>query len=267
MALPKRILAASAVAATLTLLASACTGSTKGSAEDDPSDEVTITFWHGWSADSEVKAIQDNVDAFEKEYPNIHVKVVGNITDDKINQALRAGGDKAPDAVSSFTTDNVGKFCTSNVFVDLAPFLEKSKIDPEDDLPQAASRLHAVRGRTVHAAVAQRRLRSLLQQGRLQGGRHQEPAQDALGVRGRRPQADEGEGRHLLAARVHADLPRLRDHDDALRLPVEPDVLRRRRQVDGGHRSGVPRDAQLAEGPCRRARRLRQAREVPDDLR
>ena len=137
MALPKRILAASAVAATLTLLASACTGSTKGSAEDDPSDEVTITFWHGWSAESEVKAIQENVDAFEEEFPNITVKVVGNITDDKINQALRAGGDNAPDAVSSFTTDNVGKFCTSNVFVDLAPFLEKSDIDPEATFPKA----------------------------------------------------------------------------------------------------------------------------------
>ncbi len=137
MALPKRILAASAVAATLTLLASACTGSTKGSAEDDPSDEVTITFWHGWSAESEVKAIQENVDAFEEEFPNITVKVVGNITDDKINQALRAGGDNAPDAVSSFTTDNVGKFCTSDVFVDLAPFLEKSGIDPEETFPKA----------------------------------------------------------------------------------------------------------------------------------
>ena len=42
-------------------------------------------------------------------HPNIHVKVVGNITDDKINQALRAGGDNAPDVVSSFTTDNVGQ--------------------------------------------------------------------------------------------------------------------------------------------------------------
>jgi multiple sugar transport system substrate-binding protein len=136
MALAKRILAATAVAATLTLLASACTGSTKGSAEDDPSDDVTITFWHGWSADSEVKTIQDNVDAFEKEHPNIHVKVVGNISDDKINQAMRAGGDSAPDVVSSFTTDNVGKFCSSKVFVDLAPFLEKSGIDAETTFPK-----------------------------------------------------------------------------------------------------------------------------------
>jgi len=136
MALPKRILAASAVIAAVSLLGSACTGASKGSASDDPSADVSITFWHGWSAPSEVKAIQQNIDAFEAAHPNIHVKVVGNITDDKINQALRAGGKNAPDVVSSFTTDNVGQFCTSNVFTDLSPFLEKSGIDPETTFPK-----------------------------------------------------------------------------------------------------------------------------------
>jgi multiple sugar transport system substrate-binding protein len=136
MVLPRRFLAACAVAATVSMLAGACTGSTKGSADDDPDADVTITFWHGWSAPNEVKAIQQNVDAFEAVHPNIHVKVVGNITDDKINQALRAGGDNAPDVVSSFTTDNVGQFCTSNVFVDLAPFLQKSGIDAETTFPK-----------------------------------------------------------------------------------------------------------------------------------
>ena len=86
---------------------------------------------------SEIAAIQATVKAFEAEYPNIHVKVVGNITDDKINQALRAGGRHAPDVVSSFTTDNVGEFCSSHVFADLTPFLEKSGIDPKTTFPQA----------------------------------------------------------------------------------------------------------------------------------
>jgi multiple sugar transport system substrate-binding protein len=58
------------------------------------------------------------------------VKAVGNITDDKINQALRAGGSSAPDVVSSFTTNNVGQFCSSGAFVDLNPFMDKSGIDP-----------------------------------------------------------------------------------------------------------------------------------------
>src|SRR4051794_30985008 len=131
-----RHLAAAAAAAALVLGATACGGS-GGGANDDPNAKTTITFWHGWSAPNEVKAIQDNIAAFEKVHPNITVKAVANITDDKINQALRAGGPKAPDVVSSFTTDNVGEFCTSGAFVDLGPFMKKSGIDPQQTFPPA----------------------------------------------------------------------------------------------------------------------------------
>jgi multiple sugar transport system substrate-binding protein len=131
-----RVTVGAAATAVLALIA-ACTGSTSGGANDDPTEETTILFWHGWSAPSEVAAIKATIDAFEQEYPNIHVEAVGNITDDKINQALRAGGSNAPDVVSSFTTDNVGEFCSSHVFADLAPFFEKSDIDPEKVFPAA----------------------------------------------------------------------------------------------------------------------------------
>jgi multiple sugar transport system substrate-binding protein len=119
------------------LAVTACTGDAGGGQKDDPDADVTITFWHGWSADSEVAAIQATIDAFEKANPNIHVDVVGGITDDKINQALRAGGPKAPDVVSSFTTDNVGQFCSSGAFVDLTPFMADSGIDPAATFPAA----------------------------------------------------------------------------------------------------------------------------------
>ncbi len=131
----RRRVAGTALTAAVALTLTACFGSSKGGANDNPDANVTITFWHGWSAPSEVKAIQATIDAFEKVHPNIHVKAVGNITDDKINQALRAGGPSAPDVVSSFTTDNVGEFCTSHAFVDLTPFLEKSGIDPNTTFP------------------------------------------------------------------------------------------------------------------------------------
>src|SRR3954453_20602316 len=130
-------LAAAAATLALALTTAACTGSSGGGAGDDPNAKTTITFWHGWSAPSEVKAIQDNITAFEKVHPNITVKAVANITDDKINQALRAGGPKAPDVVSSFTTDNVGEFCSSHAFVDLTPFLKQSGIDPAATFPPA----------------------------------------------------------------------------------------------------------------------------------
>jgi multiple sugar transport system substrate-binding protein len=133
---PRRLAAAAATVA-LALSTAACTGSSGGGAGDDPNAKVAITFWHGWSAPNEVKAISDNIKAFEKAHPNITVKAVSNITDDKINQALRAGGSNAPDVVSSFTTDNVGGFCTSHAFIDLTSFLKKDGIDPAATFPQA----------------------------------------------------------------------------------------------------------------------------------
>ncbi|MFE7129566.1 ABC transporter substrate-binding protein [Streptomyces sp. NPDC057638] len=120
-----------AATAALSLLLGACTGSSDGGATDDPKAETTLTFWHGWSAPSEVKAIQSNIARFMAKHPNIKVKIVSNMTDDKINQALRAGGSQAPDVVSSFTTNSVGKFCNSGALVDLNPFLKKANIDPK----------------------------------------------------------------------------------------------------------------------------------------
>ncbi|MEU1461566.1 ABC transporter substrate-binding protein [Streptomyces sp. NPDC005727] len=129
--------AAFALTASLALLATACTGQSGSGATDDASKETTINFWHAWSAPNEVKAVKSLVAGFEKAHPNIHVNVVGNMTDDKINQALRTGGDRAPDVISSFTTNNVGKFCSSGALIDLNPFFEKAGIDPETTFPKA----------------------------------------------------------------------------------------------------------------------------------
>lgn len=83
-----------------------------------------------------MKAIEENIARFEKAHPNIKVEVTGDMTDDKVNQALRAGGDKSPDVVSSFSTDSVGKFCNSGAFADLNPFLDKSGVDKTKVFPK-----------------------------------------------------------------------------------------------------------------------------------
>ncbi|MFD8600114.1 ABC transporter substrate-binding protein [Kitasatospora sp. NPDC059646] len=135
----RRPLVALAAALCTAVLASACTGTDSGGGEDASASgkDVTITFWHGWNQDNEVKAINDNIAAFEKLHPNIHVKVTGDIADEKSQQALRAGGPGAPDVVSSFSTDNVGKFCSSHVWADLGPLLKKDGIDPAKTFPPA----------------------------------------------------------------------------------------------------------------------------------
>ncbi|GAA2481070.1 ABC transporter substrate-binding protein [Actinocorallia cavernae] len=129
--------AALALTASAVLLTAACTGQSDAGATDDPAKDTTINFWHAWSAPNEVAAVKSLVAGFEKAHPNIHVHIVGNMTDDKINQALRAGGGDAPDVISSFTTNNVGKFCSSGALIDLGPFLEKAGIDPARTFPKA----------------------------------------------------------------------------------------------------------------------------------
>ncbi|MGC3001501.1 ABC transporter substrate-binding protein [Streptomyces sp. G35A] len=134
--MPRKAAIALAASASLALLATACTGQPESGATDDPNAGTTLTFWHGWSAPAEVKAVRANVDRFEKTHPHIKVKVVGNINDDKLNQALRAGGSNGPDVVSSFTTSNIGTFCSSGAFLDLKPFIEKSGLDLDAIIPK-----------------------------------------------------------------------------------------------------------------------------------
>ncbi|MEU4212999.1 ABC transporter substrate-binding protein [Streptomyces sp. NPDC026206] len=121
---------------TAALLLAACANPATGSDRDDPTRPVTLRFWHGWSEKNEVKAVDAAIARFEERHPNIHVKATGNVTDATVNQALRAGGDDAPDVVSSFTTDNVGQYCSTGMWADLDPFLRKSGLDKAEIFPR-----------------------------------------------------------------------------------------------------------------------------------
>lgn len=138
----RRAAAALACSAAFALTVAGCAGTSGGGGGSQGSTgsagaPVTITFWHGWSAPNELKAINDNIAEFEKLHPNIKVNAVANVSDDKLNQALRAGGSNAPDVVSSFTTTNVGSFCNSHELVDLNPLLQKAGIDKEKTFSKA----------------------------------------------------------------------------------------------------------------------------------
>ncbi|MEV6674329.1 ABC transporter substrate-binding protein [Streptomyces sp. NPDC051162] len=117
-------------------LLAGCANPARGSADDDPTRPVTLRFWHGWSERNEVKAIDESIARFERLHPNIRVKATGNVSDATANQALRAGGSDAPDVVSSFTTDNVGQYCSSGMWADLDPFMRKSGLDKEKVFPK-----------------------------------------------------------------------------------------------------------------------------------
>src|SRR6476620_1339646 len=118
----KRVAAAAAVLAALAVGASLASASPTHTGK---ASATTLTVWVGWSARelSEFKKVVQEYDAKNKD---VEVKVVGGINDDKIIAALRAGN--GPDVVSSFTSSNVGIYCSSGGWIDLAPYLQKDGI-------------------------------------------------------------------------------------------------------------------------------------------
>jgi multiple sugar transport system substrate-binding protein len=106
-----------AIGASLAAAKPAKKGSTKA---------TTLTVWVGWSA-RELNEFNKVVKEYDAKHPDVTVKVVGGINDDKIIAALRAGN--GPDVVSSFTSSNVGIYCSSGGWIDLSPYLKRDHID------------------------------------------------------------------------------------------------------------------------------------------
>jgi multiple sugar transport system substrate-binding protein len=130
----RRIATACTAAVLLVFGVSACGGTAdSGSSKADGApvakggklEPADITLWVGFTQ-RELSVIKDTVKEFEKANPQVKVKVVGGINDDKIIAASRGG--KAPDVAQSFTADNSGAFCGSGAWVDLKPYLQRDGI-------------------------------------------------------------------------------------------------------------------------------------------
>ncbi len=87
---------------------------------------TTVTVWSGFT-NRELGLLNGVLADFHRTHPWITVKSVGGIADDKIEASIRSGN--APDVAISFTTDNVGLFCNSKAWLDLAPYIARDKLD------------------------------------------------------------------------------------------------------------------------------------------
>jgi multiple sugar transport system substrate-binding protein len=88
-------------------------------------EKVHITYWVPFTG-GELGQLKKVVAGFERAYPNVKVRVVGNINDEKIIAAVHSGN--VPDAALSFTTANTGVFCRDGAFVDLGPAIARDGI-------------------------------------------------------------------------------------------------------------------------------------------
>ena len=128
----RRIATAFALMTALALVACGGGGDSKSSTQSAAGssttshEPVTITLWNGFT-ERELGVIKQAVADFHGSHPWITVKVVGGVNDDKIIAAIRGGN--APDVAQSFTADNTGLFCSSGGWIDLKPYMDKSKID------------------------------------------------------------------------------------------------------------------------------------------
>jgi multiple sugar transport system substrate-binding protein len=118
------------VAAALTL--TACAAGKGGGANSDAAaapgkdDKLTLTVWSNYS-DREYEEVTKALKTFNKKFPNIEIKHEGSQDDDKITAGIRSGN--TPDVALSFTTDNIGQFCSSGAFQPLKSYLDRDKVD------------------------------------------------------------------------------------------------------------------------------------------
>jgi multiple sugar transport system substrate-binding protein len=122
--IPHALLAVGAAA----LLAAACTPAPKENKIADPGTQVsgTVELWHFFT-EREANAIDSVVKDFESTHPNITVTIKSGQDDSKVTQAIGAGN--GPDIGLSYSTDIVGKFCSSGAWVDLTPYITRDKVD------------------------------------------------------------------------------------------------------------------------------------------
>ena len=110
------------------LLAAACTPAPKENKIADPGTQVsgTVELWHFFT-EREAAAIDTVVKDFQATHPNIKVTVKSGQDDSKVTQAIGAGN--GPDIGLSYSTDIVGKFCSSGAWVDLTPYIKRDNVD------------------------------------------------------------------------------------------------------------------------------------------
>ena len=117
-----------AAALTLTACAAGKGGGADAGAAAAPGkdDELTLTVWSNYS-DRELEEVTKALKTFNKKFPNIEIKHEGSQDDDKITAGIRSGN--TPDVALSFTTDNIGQFCSSGAFQPLKAYIDRDKVD------------------------------------------------------------------------------------------------------------------------------------------
>jgi multiple sugar transport system substrate-binding protein len=116
-----------------------------GGSSESSSGSADLTLWTGFT-DRELGVMKDVIADFEKTHPDIHVKVVGGISDDKIVAAIRGGN--APDVAHSFDAGAyTGAYCSNGAWIDLADYMKQDGLSDDvfPEVPRQYSQFEGTR--------------------------------------------------------------------------------------------------------------------------
>ena len=134
-----------AIAGLVLLVLSASVIAGCGGSSESSSGSADLTFWTGFT-DRELGVMKDVIADFEKAHPDIHVKVVGGISDDKIVAAIRGGN--APDVAHSFDAGAyTGAYCSNGAWIDLADYMNQDGLSDDvfPEVPRQYSQFEGTR--------------------------------------------------------------------------------------------------------------------------
>src|SRR3954471_24580153 len=109
------------------------TSSTAAAVKFDTKKPVTLTVWSGFTG-RELGIWNRALAGFKKLHPNVTIKSVGSIDNNKIVAGIRSG--HPPNVALSFETDKTGAFCSSGGWINLDGYIKRDNVDM-NQFPQA----------------------------------------------------------------------------------------------------------------------------------
>ncbi|MEH7086024.1 extracellular solute-binding protein [Neobacillus drentensis] len=112
--------------AVLLVFALILTGCSSSSSTNEESGKVVLKFLHKWPQPEYAPYFEEVVKAFEKENPDIKIKMEA-IADEPIKDKLRVvlGGKEVPDIMFSWSGEFARKFVRADTALDLTPYLNE----------------------------------------------------------------------------------------------------------------------------------------------
>jgi raffinose/stachyose/melibiose transport system substrate-binding protein len=120
----------------LLVFALVLTGCSSSSSTNEDSGKVVLKFLHKWPQPEYAPYFEEVVKAFEKENPDIKIKMEA-VADEPIKDKLRVilGGNEVPDIMFSWSGEFARKFVRAGAALDLTPYLNEDTAWKDSFIP------------------------------------------------------------------------------------------------------------------------------------